>query len=231
MADLVVVVPSRGRPDALVDLERVFRETCTAQTRLMVAVDEDDPTLPSYLPESVLRTVGRHTSMVEALNHAAVDLVSGPDAPFAVGFMGDDHRPRTLGWDRAYLAALVEMGTGIVYGDDLLQRQQLATQCAMTSDIVRALGFMAPPTLRHMYVDNFWMTLGAALGGLRYLPDVVVEHLHPFAGKALMDEGYVRVNTAEVYGQDQAAFDRYLRDQFPADVEKVEKVRAVAVRA
>jgi hypothetical protein len=90
--------------------------------------------------------------------------------------MGDDHFPRTHGWDQAYLDALRELGTGIVYGNDLLQGHRLPTQCAMTADIVRRWGYMALPTLRHMYVDNFWRDLGNAADCLRYLPEVVVEH-------------------------------------------------------
>jgi hypothetical protein len=139
--------------------------------------------------------------------------------------MGDDHRPRTRGWDAAYLEALHDLGTGIVYGDDLLQGANLPTQCAMTSNIVQALGCMAPATLRHMYVDNAWRALGEAAGCLRYLPEVVVEHLHPVAGKAEWDDNYRRVNAPEMYGHDADAFGEYLRGQFAEHVAKVQRLR------
>lgn len=230
MADLVVVVPSRGRPAAARELAEAFAATCTAATRLVFAVDDDDPTWRDY-PPSAWTALGEHNSMVEALNVTVGKMLAAPHGPRAVGFMGDDHRPRTVGWDRAYLDALADMGGGIVYGDDLLQRGQLPTQCAMTSDIVRALGWMAPPMLRHMYVDNFWLALGRALGRIRYLPDVVVEHLHPFAGKAAMDAGYERVNAPAVYSHDEAAFAAYLRDSFPADVARVRALWPAAALA
>jgi hypothetical protein len=127
-----------------------------------------------------------------------------------------------------YLDALRELGTGIVYGHDLLQGEKLPTQCAMTADIVRALGHMAPPTLRHMYVDNYWLDLGRAADCIRYLPEVVVEHMHPFAGKAAMDAGYQRVNASEVYAADQQAYAAYHAGQFGADVAKVAALRGAA---
>jgi hypothetical protein len=127
-----------------------------------------------------------------------------------LGFMGDDHRPRTPGWDAAYVEALTEMGTGIVYGDDLLQGERIPTQVAMTSDIVEAMGGMAPGGLVHMYLDDLWKAVGERLGCLRYLPDVVVEHLHPAAGKARWDDRYAEVNAPEVYADGRARLDAWL---------------------
>lgn len=231
MTDFVVIVPSRGRPEAALTLARVFADTCTAGTRPVFAVDADDPSREDYSEvvslglASVL--TGNAHSMVEALNQRAVGYAGLEPhlMPFAIGFMGDDHCPRTVGWDAAYLDALYELGTGIVYGNDLLQGERIPTQVAMTSDIVRALGFMAPPTLTHLYVDNFWKDLGEKAECLRYLPEVVVEHRHPFAGKAQMDAGYLRVNEAAMYERDQTAYGLYVAEHLAGDVAKVKALR------
>lgn len=226
MADLVIIVPSRGRPEAARELADAFAETCTADTRLVFSLDADDSTADDY-PEP--RVVAGNKSMVEALNRALNQyLLDGVLWPFAIGFMGDDHRPRTKGWDTAYLEALRELGTGIVYGDDLLQSQNLPTQCAMTADIVRALGYMAPSALHHMYVDNFWRELGKNAGCLRYLPEVVVEHLHPVAGKSEWDEGYRRVNDATVFARDEDAFRQYLQHDMAKAADTVRRLRPEA---
>jgi hypothetical protein len=237
MADLVVIVPSRGRPEAADELARTFAETCTADTTLLFAIDDNDPTLAGYRGvvqfaqerQKVGYIALASRSMGEALA-MAVDVILRPEAAepsFALGFMGDDHRPRTKGWDQAYLDALREMGTGIVYGNDLLQGERIPTQVAMTSDIVRALGYMAPPALIHLYFDDFWKTLGTAAGCIRYLPDVVVEHMHPIAGKAEWDQGYARVNAPTMYDHDKAAFDVWRREQMAEDVAKVKTLRSV----
>lgn len=229
MTDLVVVVPSRGRPDSARALWQTFGDTCTADTQLVFALDDDDPTRIDY-PDSPTAWTGPNQSMVEALNGAATAYAAGifgMAPPYAIGFMGDDHRPRTRGWDRRYLDALHNLGTGIVYGDDQLQHQNLPTQCAMTADIVRTLGFMSPPSLTHMYVDNFWLALGTAAGCVRYLPDVVVEHLHPVAGKARWDDGYRRVNDAAVYARDEAVFTEFMRGSMADAADKVRALRRV----
>ncbi|THJ75809.1 hypothetical protein [Candidatus Frankia alpina] len=217
MPELVVIVPSRGRPDAIVELAAAFRETCTADTWLAVAIDESDPKANVYqLGVMLLREVfdpvairpAASTSMVEALNLAAASVLAEPKPPAAIGFMGDDHRPRTRGWDRAYLDALASL-PGIVYGNDLLQRANLPTQCAMSTSVVRALGHMAPPVLTHLYVDNYWKALGQAAGCLTYLPHVVVEHVHPITGQVPWDEGHTRVNAPALYEADRNAFEAY----------------------
>lgn len=244
MTDLVVIVPTRDRPESAEQLVRAFADTCTADTELVFALDDNAPSLPGYrgvvefANNMRLFRVGEVTlpsrNMGEALR-LAVAAVTSPDAvspPFAVGFMGDDHRPRTKGWDTAYLQALRELGTGIVYGNDLLQGANLPTQVAMTSDIIRALGHMAPPTLVHMYLDNYWKELGERAGCLRYLPDVVVEHVHPLAQGLPMDEwdeGHRRVNSREMYATDHAAYVRWKYMQMPVEVAKVRALRGERV--
>jgi hypothetical protein len=240
VADLNVLVPSRGRPDAARELVDAFAETCTAETVLTFVIDEDDPVKDQYSP-LVSRGPGAppypaveicyvdntaHT-MVYALNGAAAaEAARGEWAPFAIGFCGDDHRPRTKGWDTEYLDALRELGTGIVFAEDGYQGEKLPTQCAMTADIIRALGWMAPPALRHMYVDNFWLDLGSQADCLTYLPDVLVEHMHPVTGKVEWSEGHERVNAPEVVDADAASYAAYAGQSLAGAVAAVKALTA-----
>ena len=227
MTALTVIVPSHGRPAAAVEVVAAFRETCIAATRLVFAVDADDPQLEEYLD---LLTPGRvdvyiapaPSTMVRSLNAAALHYA--PDT-FALAFLGDDHRPRTAGWDHYYIHALRVLGTGFVYGNDLLQGENIPTQVAMTADIVQALGHMAPPVLTHLYVDNYWKDLGQGADCLTYLPDVIVEHMHPYAGKAELDEGYRRVNARTMYAQDSAAYAVYTNRHILGDIKKILALR------
>jgi len=227
MTDLVVIVPSRGRPHAAVELAGAFGET-KATSRLVFAVDDDDPTRNDYLaaleayPWTTVHFGPSPSTMVKALNGVASLYAN---EAFALGFMGDDHRPRTMHWDAMYLTALDQLGTGIVYGNDLLQGENIPTQVAMTADIVRAVGHMAPPALTHLYVDNYWKDLGEKAGCLRYLPSVVVEHMHPLAHKAAWDEGYARVNDRSMYQHDGDAYADYAGSHLADDVETVRALR------
>jgi hypothetical protein len=233
MSDLVVIVPSRGRPENAYWLAEAFRDTSELDVTPVFAVDSDDPTGREY--QEVVRLgigsviIGDHTSMVDALNKRAAGFAELEDElrPKVIAFMGDDHRPRTKGWDRAYLDALADR-PGIVYGNDLIQEWRLPTQCAMSTELIRALGHMAPPVLTHLYVDNYWRDLGRATDCLTYLPDVVIEHVHPVAGKAQMDEGYRRVNAPEMYARDNSAYAYYMRTRGARDIAAARAVVAGA---
>lgn len=224
MAELVVVIPSRRRPAAVAELAQQCQRTCTADTVLLVVVDQDDPTLPEY--QAPAGTTVHFTwappdsGHVGAINWGASVALDG-FAPYAIAKLDDDHRPRTHGWDSLLLAELRDMGTGIAYGNDLLQGKNLPTAPVISADIVTALGYMGPPSLRHLYVDNFWAELGAQAECLRYAPNVIVEHLHPIAGKAEWDEGYRRANAPEAYEQDSAAYEAFVATTLAADVAKV----------
>jgi len=220
VSDLVVIVPSRNRAHVVKDLRAAFEATCTADTNLRIVVDRDDPTAGLY-PEP--KQVGDHRSMVDALNREA--LIAAGGSSRAIAFMGDDHRPRTVGWDAAYLDALEKL-PGLVYGNDLIQGANLPTQVAMSTEVVRALGHMAPPPLTHLYVDNYWLALGRATGCITYLPDVVVEHVHPIAGKTDWDDGYRRVNDRSMYERDAKAFEAYWNEHGARDVAAVRKAVA-----
>ena len=208
MRNLVVLVPSRNRPGSIAELIKSFDETET-ESDLIVIVDDDEPQMDEYLLLGcdVLMVQKQGKGMAKPLNFAA-NLYADKYRHFA--FLGDDHRPRTKNWDVHFINKLDELGTGLVYGDDLLQGENLATAVAMTGNIVKELGGMVPQDMIHLYLDNFWMTLGKDLNALAYLPDVILEHLHPVAGKAEWDDQYREVNAPEVYSADKKALDDYL---------------------
>ncbi len=217
---LAMIVPSRGRPQAVRELVEAFAATVqVGDTRLVWAVDRDDPDLRRYRT-AVTKTHNRQVTvhavtggtMVAALNEAALLLARDDPTVEAVGFLGDDHRPRTPGWDAAFLTALREPGCGLAYGDDLFSSDFVPTHIAVRASIVDALGWMVHPSLRHMYVDTLWRDLGDAAEALRYLKDpdpdrtVIVEHMHYQCGKAVEDDAYRRVNAPAVYAADEHAF-------------------------
>jgi len=208
MRNLVVLVPSRNRPGSIAELIKSFDETET-ESDLIVIVDDDEPQMDEYLAQGcdVLMVQKQGKGMAKPLNFAA-NLMKDKYRHFA--FLGDDHRPRTKNWDVEFINKLDELGTGLVYGNDLLQGENLATAVAMTGNIVKELGGMVPQNMIHLYLDNFWMTLGKDLNALAYMPEVILEHLHPVAGKAEWDEQYREVNAPEVYSADKKALDDYL---------------------
>lgn len=209
------LVPTRGRPANAVRLAKAWHTTAAGdETRLTFCLDDDDPELPAYEEALLDRSldherfgfmVGPRLRLGPTLNEYAT---AAQDDYDAIGFMGDDHLPRTHAWDLKLLESLRPFG--VVYGNDLIQGANIPTAVLLDARIVRSTGFMVPPGLVHMYLDNFWKDLGQLLGTLVYRPDVVVEHLHPIAGKAPWDARYDEVNAGEVYASDKAKFDEFM---------------------
>ena len=152
--ELLIIVPSRGRPQSLQRMVTAWHDTGAFEqgAMLVFAVDHDDPEFRAYedayqgayrpgLALSLNVSI-RWQQMVPKLNLVATQYAKLVRGVFALGFAGDDHVPRTPGWARRYLEELYSMGTGIVYGDDLLKGASLPTQWAMTSNIVRLFGRM-----------------------------------------------------------------------------------------
>lgn len=234
---LTVIVPTRGRPQNLADLWAAFTETCTGETSLFACVDADDPEVEEYkrIHEAAYESGAADRDHPRFLMLIAprrrlggtLNMVAPYQAGWAdyLGFMGDDHRPRTVGWDSAYVEELERLGTGLVYGNDLIQGANLPTQVAMTSDIVLATGHMVPPGIVHLWIDNAWLALGRALGAISYLPDVIVEHCHPLAGTAQMDAGYAECNTDERSTADRAVFEQWQANDLPRWVEQIKEYR------
>lgn len=229
-AELLVIVPSLGRPESVPRIMQAWDDTNGwADADLLFAIDADDPTASAYsvdLPPSVhIETARRWRPLVAKLNRVAVKWST---KYWALAFMGDDHLPRTPGWARAYLDALHELGTGIVYGDDLHRREALPTQWAVTADIVRALGRMIPAPVRQQFCDRSVMVLGQQLGRLQFLPEVTIEHMHYAVDKGVKDSTATLGNRAALFRADCAVFERWLNDGAQSDVERV--VQACGLR-
>lgn len=210
---IVYLVPSRGRPANAARLAQRWRETAHHDTHLIFFVDDDDPELTGYQKaldqygdEQITLMVGERRRVGPTLNYWAPKLATSYEA---IGFMGDDHLPQTPQWDHLLGGAVAMERHAIVYGDDRFQGINLPTAVLMDAAIVRRLGLMVPPGLTHLYLDNFWRDLGNALGTLRYVPYVVIEHMHPQANKANWDDGYREVNGGEMWQHDELIYSAF----------------------
>ena len=214
---LVVLCPSRARPQQAKECYQAFLDTRhMTDSEMFFVIDEDDT---SGYDVPVFHVKRGRPGMTDALN-AALPMVWDREI---VGFIGDDHRFRTSGWDTYFTDFLRQKGPGLVYGNDLA-RDDIPTQIFGSSVIWQALGWMALPTARHLYLDNAWRVIGDSVNRLFYMPDVVVEHMHPTLGKAEWDAQYRAVNAPEVYSADGQAYETWLADGAAADVEKVRAV-------
>jgi len=221
MRALTVLVPSRGRPHNIQQLLESWESTVTGDTHLIVLVDDDDPTLEEYLKLPVEIRVGPRLRIGGTLNVVAPEIAT---TSRNIGFMGDDHRPRTKGWDEAFINELDKLKVGVVYGNDLAHGVNLATSVTMTSNIVNTLGYMCVPGSIHLFLDNFWMDIGRGTN-ITYFDDVVIEHVHPLFQKAPSDNTYIEANSPEVWGADETTFNNYVATQLQDDLQKLRALK------
>lgn len=216
MSPLHIIVPSRGRPQNAYRLLNQIKSTTPAGSdiSMIFAVDADDPTFEFYPEEHTVQVEGG--TMVKALNELAVPASLEDEY---IAFLGDDTLP-LYDWYEKIMTALRSQKNSIVYGNDLINGQNLPTAIFMDSNVVRTLGFMAPPAQKHLYVDNFWKALGETLGTLTYIDNAIIEHLHPHGGKAPSDLVYEAAYTPERWNHDQTAFVAYMETNFFNDVQR-----------
>jgi len=166
---MLTIVPTRGRCDNAMRLFEAINATADF-TELIFAIDADDVAEYGDLMHAtagvnnVKIVIAARMGMNGTLNHWANWMA--PDYDY-ICFMGDDHLPITAGWDTK-LCEAIGKEAGIAYGNDLLQGENLPTAVVMSSRIIRALGFMSPPALKHLFLDNFWLAMGKALGNANY---------------------------------------------------------------
>ena len=223
---ILVIVPTRGRPENARELIQTFNDTVFERelTSLVFALDEDDPELEGYLnvldgnqDENIFYEISKRMRMGPTLNRMAAKHCQDYDM---LGFLGDDHRFRTSEWDLE-IARSHAGKTAIVYGDDLLQGINLPTAVFVSAGIVRALGYMSPPEMVHMYLDNFWRDFGNQLGCLHFHPDIIIEHMHYINGKAVADDQYLALNTDDALEADRKQYEWYINHRMQADLNKV----------
>lgn len=243
---MIIIVPTRSRPANVAPLVESFRETGAFDdgVELYFVADRDDPEFDAYA--AAVDDASRLQRLVDArrvitlldasywqplvpkLNRAA-DYLCVTRKPDHIGFMGDDHRPRSAGWAKAYRDELVSAGTGIVSCPDGYRPDDLPTHWVMTADIVRALGGrMVPAPVEHLYCDDAIRELGKAAGCYRWRADILVDHLNPYAAqRAPMDEQYERVNSSAQYRTDRPRYRTWRRDGgLAADAHIVRELRA-----
>lgn len=214
MNDCLIIVPTRGRQSRVLDFYHEFIKNSVISDIIFVC-DSDDEKY-TMLPDDIIVTIER-TTVPEKINIIAMQQV---DNYKYIGFLGDDHIPRTYGWDKTLTESINNVG--IAYGNDLHQGEALPTVCIMTSNIPKVLGYLALPTVNHFYIDNVWKDWGLGTNTLHYHNNVIIEHMHPDAKKAEVDPTYSITNS--YIHSDHDEYRKYKIGRLSTDVLKIKNM-------
>jgi hypothetical protein len=226
--DLLVIVPSRGRPERLREFLSYFEKTREAVTDVAVAIDNDDPRMADYdqlwvdfeHADWLIRYQGPRKTITPWINYIAREEL---DNYRTMCVMGDDNVPITAGWDSHLVEVVVGMGgTGFAYPDDK-RRNDIPELAVISTNIIKKLGWLCHPSLRHFYVDNVWGDLGTGADCIKYCPEVVIEHRH-----YLVNQNYQRDMTyaqSETHGMlDQQAYQVWRAQDMSRDVAAIREL-------
>lgn len=212
-----ILVPSRGRPQRAAEMVASVKATAAGLAKVVVYVDDDDATQPEY----VLR-LGQHVLTGPRLGYTRTLNILAEmywDHDTILGAFGDDVLFRSEGWDEVVERTLAT--PGLAYGNDLIHGENHPSAVFMSSIIARHLGWLAMPGTSHQWADDAWKTLGQRTKTLRYMPDVVVEHMHPGVGKADWDDTYRSVFEDARAKADFEGFETWKKTWLEADAANV----------
>lgn len=228
MRDLLVIVPSRGRVERLREFLSCFEKTRTIKTDVAIALDNDEPQMEGYQKlladyksgDWLIQFQGPRKTITPWINYIAREEV---DNYRAMCVMGDDNVPISTGWDRDLMAAIEDLGDiGFSYPDDK-RRNDIPELCVISTKIIKALGWLCQPSLRHFYVDNVWGDLGTGANCIKYCPEVIIEHRHYHVDPTqTRDMTYAQ---SEVHGGlDSINYQKWREEQMVQDVAKIREL-------
>lgn len=259
LPDIWLVIPTRGRPANLGRLLAQPETMLEGNVSVMVVLDHDDPQLEAYREE--LESAARgwigprlwwrwhvephpgpgRSSYRRNVNLGAAEAF-GKGATHVI-ILGDDSLPLFPSWANQLAMAAGEWQ--LSYPNDGHQGHKLPTVVCMPRGVWQALGKEAiPVAVDHLYGDAYWLAVGQGWHarkaewtipegiGITYLPDVLVEHIHPHAGKTETDAGYEAIYSSELPERDGAMWRQYRRaGHLERDIKRVRRDRELAERA
>lgn len=200
--ELVIIAPVLRRPQNVRPLIDSVREA-TPGARLLFVADPDDLEEQRAIDAEGGEMLIVRGNYARKINQA----IAATDEPLI--FQGADDLRFHPGWFEAAKARL-RPGVGVVGTNDLSSKRVLAGIHATHSLITREyteLGTIDDPTkvmherYPHEYVDDEFIQTAIKRGAFVHAPDSVVEHLHPYGGKAPLDELYSKAGRRMLVGR------------------------------
>lgn len=207
------ILPTYGRPGRCQDaLDSIIAAGVSTSGVVWVDGDQDPAYRSLRLPQGwQLIAPADNLGVCGVLNWALARFAGEP----WYGFISDDSIVQTPGWDMALVKAAGAAGFANS-ADGWQAQRRMHGAVVFGGDLLRALGWWAPPGLIHSFVDDAWEKIARALDNWRHVPQVMVEHRHARNAKAPNDASYRKAYST--FEDDRAAFRRLMVDEIPAAI-------------
>ena len=221
---IAIVLPVRdggtGRFKRLQNCLDSYLEFTENLSEINVILDEDDLINYEYLDN--YKFITKHIApagltLMQKINTISLSLA---EEYRYIAFIGDDIVFKTK-WESEFISELSKTTNGLVYGNDLHQERNLATHPCITSNMIKAVGFYGCPAVEHNFFDVYWLEIVRLAGTVKYLPNVIMEHMHPNAGKNSYDYISVKINNKLV--SDQQRYKDYMLENKMSDIIKIKE--------
>lgn len=211
-ARVLVVVPSRGRPDNVQRLIDTVKATKFCDTDVIVGLDQDDAANYSDVitRNSDTTFVVRPRQRLNAWwNQLAAEYLDVYDYML---FAGDDNVFVTNGWDWLLVNELRKHNNaGFATGPDLLRTDKNFTWAMISTEQLRHVGYVGPEGLTHLCIDTAWQYVARETKSMWWNDAAVIEHLH-YARQDVQvekDQTYADANSSEMYRVDHEVVARW----------------------
>jgi glycosyltransferase involved in cell wall biosynthesis len=219
-----ILSPTRKRPNNVTRLVNSIVDTVNdlRNVELLVYIDDDDeesiPALSAAAERINVNAVQGNKLIGSQMYNELAKLAQGDIIMFAA----DDIVFKTKNWDVVVDVQFnaIEDKILFIYGNDGFQNGRIGTHGFIHRYWMELVGYVLPPKLASSYTDEWVTELAERAGRKLYLPDLIIEHLHPAAGKAPNDETYTK--RIEVAG-DLAAYYKSLEPERIRDAAKLKE--------
>jgi hypothetical protein len=213
-----ILAPSRGRPEALQEMADSANETAS-NIEILAYIDDDDPS--DYRGDGYRIIRGPRITLSDCWN------VLAREARGSIFGMGaDDIRFRTPRWDNLFRRVFDDFPDRIcfVHGRDGIHDEKLGTHGFISRRWFETVGYFTWPAFPADYADTWLHELADRIGRRVYVPDLLIEHLHPIAGKAEWDQTHFE-RLARGRASNVAQLWKDLEPQRIEDAEKLEAAK------
>jgi len=234
---LLVLCPSRGRANKINDMIKSLENTIDINhTDFHLLLDDDDIELDDYkknVPSWIKLEIFKKEELSSFSAVLNKSLKQNNNYEFYC-VTADDIVFLTKGWDKMFCNK-GKFTTGI---DDNISNKYkgkkfsqpnvivkgFPTVCGMDGDIIRALGWIALPTLNHGAIDFVWYWLAKRLNILKVEPSIHWVQYSPFYGNNEEDETFKISNSDSNKIHDGEVFSRWLKYECMNDVNRVKEI-------